>query len=204
MAALIAVPQCQGEPAGCSSTSITSTATSASCSITPKSKPPHTPYPKFHMNPPSRPYSFVTAEGYIIEEFPRSRSISDPSRPKHRRFHSTPNASSPGRYRFNHLGAHKSRPSTTTRGHSVHCSSPLASPPSPPAPITNVPFPYFVDSTSSSDSPQLLPASPVPIWPSSPRRSTHVTQSSKLKKPRPARTIEDDPLRPSFGGTQLI
>jgi len=204
MAALIAVPQCQVESAGFSSTSITSAATSASCSKTPKSKPPHTPYPKSHMNPPSRPYSFVTAEGYIIEEFPRSRSISEPSRPKHRRFHSTPNASSPGR--SNRLGAHKSRPSTTTRGHSVHCSSPLASPPLPPSPIINVPVPYFVDSTSSSDSdsPQLLPASAVPIWPSSPRRSTHVTRSSKLKKPRPARTIEHDPLRPSFGGTQLI
>ena len=198
MAALIAVHQCQGEPAGCSSTSITSTTTSASCSITPESKPPHTPYLK---SQPSRPYSFVTAEGYIIEEF-RSRSILDPSLPKHRRFHSTPNASSPGR--SNHLGAHKSRPSTTTRGHSLHCSSPLASPPSPPTLITNVPVPYSVDSTSSSDSSQLLPASPVPIWPSLPRRSTHVTRSSKLKKPRPARTFEHKPLRPSFGGTQFI
>ena len=170
--------------------------------MTPKSKAPHTPYPKFHMNPPSRPYSFVTSEGYIIEEFPRSRCISDPSRPRHRRFHSTPNATSPGR--SNPLGAHKSRPNTTIRGHSVRYSSPLASPPSPPAPITKVLFPYFEDSTTSPDTPQLLPTSPAPIWPSSPRGSTHVKRSLKLKKPRPARRVEDKPACPSFGGTPFI
>jgi hypothetical protein len=197
MVALNAVRQFQHEPTGYSSPSITSSTTSASGSMTPKSQAPHSPRPK---NPPSpRPYSFVTAEGYIIEEFPRSRCISEPSRPRHRRFHSTPNASSPGR--SNHLGAHKSRSSTTTRGHSVHCSSPLASPPSPPAPITNVPF---ADSTTSPDSPEHLPLSPAPIWPSSPRRTTHVKKSSKLKKPRPTRIVEDKPVRPSFGGTPFI
>ena len=201
--ALNAVRQFQHEPAGYSDTSIASSTTSASCSMTPKSKAPHTPRPKSHMNPPSpRPYSFVTAEGYIIEEFPRSKCISEPSRPRHRRFHSTPNASSSGR--SNPLGAHKSHPSTTTRGHSVHRSSPLASPPSPPAPITNAEFPYFTDSTTSPDSPQILPTSPPPIWPSSPRGTTPVKKSLKLKKRRPARIVKDKPVCPSFCGTPSI
>jgi hypothetical protein len=61
-----------------------------------------------------------------------------------------------------------------------------------------------LDSMPCPTSPQLLPASPAPIWPSSPRGSTHVTQNLKLKKPKPTRKIEDELVRPSFGGTPFI
>lgn len=199
MVALNTVRQCQRKPAEYSNTSLTSTITSSSRSITPESSTPRTPYPKVHLNPPPRPHSFVTAEGYIIEEFPQSRSISEPSRPKHRRFHSTPNASSPGQ--SNYIETHKSRHSIATRGHSARCSSPLASPPLSPVLITNDPIPNVADPTPCPNSSELLPTSPAPIWPASPRRSVHVTRNLKLKKPRPKRTIEDEPLRPSFGGT---
>ena len=201
----------QRESAEYSSTFVpsTSTITLASCSLSTKSEAPHTPYRNVHLDPPSRrPKSFVTAEGYIIEELPRPRSVSEPSRPKHRRFHSTPNASSPAP--ANHPRAKKFRRSTTSSGYSARRSSPLAFPPSLPVPpvppIPHVPVPYREDLTSSPDSPELLPpeplpASSVPIWPSSPRRTKRVTQSMKLKKRRPVKTIEPEPVRPSFGGT---
>jgi len=210
MVALSADLQCQREPAEHSNTFAASTTSLASCSTISKSEAPHTPYRNVHLDPPSRrPDSFITAEGYIIEEFPRTRSVSEPSRPKHRRFHSTPNVSSPAQ--VNHPRARKHRRSTTSSGHSARRSSPLAFPPSLPVPpvppIPHIPVPYREDLTPSPNPPELLPPEPLPassapIWPSSsPRRSKPVKQSLKLKKRRPRRTIDYKPERPSFGGT---